>query len=70
MDIRTYFETAPKGERERLADAVKTNIDYIYQLSGGFRRPSLALVQRIDVATNGAVSLHDWPVERKSAATA
>ena len=60
MDLRTYLKGAPKGETARLAAAVGTTVDYIYQLTGGHRFPSRKLALRIKAETNGSVTLEDW----------
>jgi DNA-binding transcriptional regulator YdaS (Cro superfamily) len=70
VDLRTYLERAPKGERRRLADAIGTEVEYIYQLSGGHRTPSLDLAKKIEQATAGQVTVHDWPVPKPNSEVA
>lgn len=64
MDLKTYLSDAPKGERARLADAIGSSVSHIYQLSGGHSAPSLALAKKIEAATGGKVTVHDWPEKR------
>lgn len=60
MNLKTYLKGAPRGEAARLAAAVGTTVDYVYQLTGGHRFPSRKLALRIKAETNGAVTLDDW----------
>jgi hypothetical protein len=64
MDLKTYLRDAPKGERARLAHAIGTEVDHIYQLSGGHSLPSLAMARKIETETGGKVTVHDWPEKR------
>lgn len=63
MDLRTYLKDKPRGEAERIALLAETTVDYIYQLSGGHRTPSLKLAKRLEEATEGIVGRSDWPMQ-------
>jgi DNA-binding transcriptional regulator YdaS (Cro superfamily) len=64
--LRSYLTGQRKGE---FAKAISVPPSYLSQLLSGNRTPGLEIACRIEVATNGAVSVHDW-VKRDTAQTA
>lgn len=68
MDLRSYLKTKPRGEAQRLADALGTSQNMIHQLSGGHRMPSRARALEIERLTDGAVTLYDWQPSATQAA--
>lgn len=69
MELRAYLSSKPRGEPARLAAAVGTTRDHIYQLSGRHRLPGRDLAIAIERETGGAVTVHDWkPKEPASSA--
>lgn len=59
--LRTYLDGRPKAE---FAGKVNINPAYLSQLLSGDRKPSLALMLRIQEATEGEVDLNSWTFMR------
>lgn len=55
--LRSYLEGRPKA---KFAEQVGISPVYLSQLLSRHRRPSLALMQRIQEATEGQVDLNSW----------
>lgn len=49
--FKTWMKAATPGEQSILADALDTSRDYLYQLSGGFRKASPERGAAIEVAS-------------------
>lgn len=64
--LRTYLEGKKKGD---FAQTVGVPASYLSQLLSGTRKPGLDIACRIETATNGAVTVHDWS-QRDAAQTA
>ncbi|HEX7911741.1 MAG TPA: hypothetical protein VF534_27120 [Paraburkholderia sp.] len=47
MDLRTYFLTTKRAQREEFAVALEVNVDYLYHCSRGKRKPGTELCKRI-----------------------
>jgi len=48
MNIHDWMSRATKIERQRLADSAETSVAYLWQLSGGHRRPSSSLAEKLE----------------------
>lgn len=57
VTLRTYLEGRPKAE---FAAKVDIRPPYLSQLLSGQRKPSLALMLRIQEASEGEVDLNSW----------
>lgn len=57
LQIHEWLRSASKEERERVAKEAKTSVDYLYQLSGGHRKASLELADRLQQATKGQLTI-------------
>ena len=61
MLLSEYLRQLSKDERQALAQRVseKASVGYLYLLAGGHRNASPARAQKIEAATDGAVTRHD-----------
>jgi len=55
--IKEWLAGATETERARAASTAGTSVAYLYQLSGGHRKASLALAYQLQVATDGALTV-------------
>lgn len=73
MNLREYFVSAQRGERNRLAAALGTSPVYLSQIATGFRAAGTELAARIEAETDGVVRAEelrpdiDWAVIRGKA---
>lgn len=51
MNVNEWLKGASKEERENVSSDAGTSVDYLWQLSGGHRRPSPALAAKLELAT-------------------
>jgi transcriptional regulator with XRE-family HTH domain len=57
--LKEWLDSA--GLRQvRIADKLGVTPGYVCQLISGEKRPSLELAAKIELATDGAVSMRDW----------
>jgi len=72
MDLRSYLDSAQRGERKRLAAVLRTSPAYLSQIAAGFRAAGAELAARIEAGTEGAVRAEelrpdiDWAALRGS----
>jgi hypothetical protein len=52
MNIKEWLGAATKEERAAVALEAETSVDYLWQLSGGHRRPSAKLAEKLEQATS------------------
>ena len=50
MDLKTLFEELSPGEKILLSQRVPANLNYLFQISGGHRKPSPAMARRLVAA--------------------
>lgn len=50
MDMKTYLRQATSEQREQLATAVESSVDYFYQIAGGHKKPGTDLCKRLVAA--------------------
>lgn len=60
MKLHEYLPRLSAGQRHELADYCGTSVNYLYQLAGGHRTPSLTLASLIAAATQGQVPVSSW----------
>lgn len=60
MKLAEWLRKNKPEERERVAKLLDTSVEMLYQYAGGHRNPSLARMQKLELATSGEVSLADW----------
>ena len=70
MDMRTYWESSTKQERDELAAKVDQSYEYLRHIAKGRKRPSPDLAKRL-CAAERRLTLHDlrpdvWLPEKKS----
>lgn len=59
MKLSDYLEFLDASERQAFADRAGTTVDYLQQLKGGHRKPSVELSRRFVSASNGKLKLHE-----------
>lgn len=60
ISLKDWMNRNTPEKRIELADSCGTTLGYLYQLSGGHRRPSLRLALNIQKFTNGEVSVESF----------
>lgn len=56
MDVKEFLRSTDKPERERVAKRANTTVAYLFQLSGGFSRPSATMCLRLETASDGRMT--------------
>jgi DNA-binding transcriptional regulator YdaS (Cro superfamily) len=56
MDMRSFLNSIDQAERERIAIACETTVDYFWQIAGNHRKPGALLARKIDLHTEGKVT--------------
>lgn len=56
MDVKTFLKTSSKDDREQVARLAGTTVAYLKQLGGGWRSPSKALAERLELASSGRIN--------------
>lgn len=51
MEFSKFYKTLTKQEKTSLAEKIGTTPAYLYQISGGFRKPGAPLAKRLHKAT-------------------
>jgi hypothetical protein len=59
MKMRDFLKSRSNAEREMVAAKAGTSVDYLWQISGGHRKPSVALSRRLVDASDGALTLYE-----------
>lgn len=62
MHLKDYMRPLSKDERQKLAEQAETTVEYLIQLAGGHRIPSLRLAERIEIASSGKVDRYSWRI--------
>jgi DNA-binding transcriptional regulator YdaS (Cro superfamily) len=71
MTLHEYFNSLTKEQREAFAKRCETSVDYLIQLSLGYRQPKVELAVRISKESGGQVTCEgllpdvDWKYLRK-----
>lgn len=55
--LQTWLSKTPQEQRETVAEKAETTVAYLWQLSGGHRKASLEMAKRLQVATEGALTI-------------
>lgn len=55
--LQTWLSKTPQDQREMVAEKAETTVAYLWQLSGGHRKASLEMAKRLQVATDGALTI-------------
>lgn len=56
MTAREWWDSAPKPERERVAQECGIRLAYLYQIVIRFRQPSPALARKLEAASAAAMT--------------
>lgn len=56
MDMRSFLNSVDQVERERIAEACETTVDYFWQIAGKHRKPGALLARKIELHTDGRVT--------------
>lgn len=59
MDLKAFWNTLTRIEREDMAREIGTSPAYLYQVGHGIRRASPSLSRKIETVTEGAVTKED-----------
>jgi transcriptional regulator with XRE-family HTH domain len=60
MRLHELLPRLSAEQRQQLASNCGTSVNYLYQLAGGHRTPSLTLASLIATATQGKVPVSSW----------
>jgi len=60
MRLHELLPKLTAEQRNVLAEKCGTSVNYLYQLAGGHRRPSMAMAANIAQATGGKVPISSW----------
>lgn len=68
MNLSDYLDTLDRAAKEAFAERAGTTIEYLQQLKGSHRKPSVELSRKFVEASNGVVTLAGcrpdiWPSE-------
>jgi len=56
MTLSKYYKSLSRKERAKVAKLAGIGVDYLYQLSTGFRRASPDTAKRLEKATDGKIT--------------
>lgn len=59
MNLKEYVRIVKRSERARICEEAGLSLNYMYQLSSDNRRPSLDLAKRLEIATNGLLTVKE-----------
>lgn len=59
MKLKEYLASLSADEKRALAERAETEVIYLIQIAGGHSQPSPKLANRIEEASQGAVTRHD-----------